>query len=33
MTVDEFLAACEKKGWHFTITWVKRRLRELEDRD
>jgi hypothetical protein len=29
MTVEEFLYACEGRGWHFTIQWVRRRLREL----
>lgn len=29
MTVEEFLTACEARGWHFTVNWVRRRLREL----
>lgn len=29
MTVEDFIAACERRGWHFTANWVRRRLREL----
>jgi hypothetical protein len=29
MTVEEFIIACEKRGWHFTANWVRKRLREL----
>lgn len=31
MTVEEFLALCEKRGWHFTVNWVRKRLRQLQD--
>jgi hypothetical protein len=29
MTVEEFVQACEARGWHFTANWVRRRLREM----
>ncbi len=30
MSVEEFLVACEKRGWHFTVNWVRKRLKQLE---
>lgn len=32
MTVEEFLALCEKRGWHFTVSWVKKRLKQLQEK-
>lgn len=31
MTVAEFLAACKLRGWHFTVNWVTKRVRQLEE--
>lgn len=30
MSIEEFLAACKLKGWHFTYNWVSKRLKELQ---
>lgn len=30
MTVEEFLTLCELQGWHFTASWVRKRLRQLD---
>lgn len=33
MTVEEFLALCLKRQWHFTYRWVKKRYEELQRED
>lgn len=33
MTIDEFLAHCKDHSWHFTVSWVKRRMRQLEEEE
>lgn len=32
MSVEEFIAECEKSGLHFTANWTKKRLQEIESK-
>lgn len=29
LTVEEFLALCERRSWHFTYHWMQRKLKDL----
>lgn len=29
MSIEEFITACKGRGWHFTASWVERRLRQM----